>query len=189
MFYFFFSFGSDSFKPKPNNCEISDRRMLQTQLLTSPNWKKNGQRKAKKEAAVRGSGVPLWVQEISGSDDGLDQGFGPYGLLRRRLGAGVRLPALLVPHGFNVAAAPHATTRDLVILPVARVTPPIILRHLRWHRKGSGRWATSSAAGPVSESDPQQKPSQLLPLIWGITLVLQILPSGTATFKNRLITC
>lgn len=96
----------------------------------------------KEEAAVRGGAVPLWVQEISGSDDGLDQGFGPYRLLRRRLGAGVRLPALLVPHGFNVAAAPHATTRDLVILPVARVTPPIILRHLRRQRKGWGWWAT-----------------------------------------------
>lgn len=83
-----------------------------------------------------GCAVPLGVQELPGSDDGFDQGFGPHRLLRRRLGAGVRLPALLVPHGFNVAAAPHAPARDLVILPVARVTPPIVLRHLRWHRKG-----------------------------------------------------
>lgn len=161
---------------------------------TSPDSAKlerNGKRKTKKEAAVRGCDVPLWVQELSGSDDGLNQGFGPYGLLRRRLGAGVRLPALLVPHGFNVAAAPHATARDLVILPVAGVTPPIILRHLRWHRKDSGWWAPSPAAGPVPETDPQQKPGQLLPLTWGITLVavLQILPCGAATFNNCLITC
>lgn len=75
--------------------------------------------------------VPLCVQQFSGSDDTLDQGVRPHRLLRRRLGAGVRVPALLVPHGFDVAAAPHPATRDLVILPVPRVTAPVVLRHLR----------------------------------------------------------
>lgn len=74
--------------------------------------------------------VPLRVQQVPGSDDGLDQGVGPHRPLRRRLGAGVRLPALLVPHGFDVAAAPHPTTRDLIVFPAAGVTPPLILGHL-----------------------------------------------------------
>lgn len=115
-----------------------------------------------KEVTVRGCDVPLWVQEISGSDDRLDQGAGPHRLLRRRLGAGVRLSALLVPHGFNVAAAPHSTARDLVILPIARVTPPIILRHLRWHRKGSGSSASVSERSCLWK-DPQQTAVKHLP--------------------------
>lgn len=81
--------------------------------------------------------LPLGVQQVPGSDDGLDQGVRPHRLLGRRLGAGVRLSAVLVSHGFHVAAAPHPTTGDLVILPVTGVTPPVILWHLgvtRTHR-------------------------------------------------------
>lgn len=74
--------------------------------------------------------VPLCVQQVSGSDDTLDQSVRPHRLLRRRLGAGVRVAALLVAHGFHVAAAPHAATWDLVILAVARVATPVVLRHL-----------------------------------------------------------
>ena len=96
-----------------------------------------------KEVAVRGHDVPLRVQEISGSDDGLDQGVGPHRLLRRRLGAGV-------PHGFNIAAAPHSTAWDLVILAIARVTPPIILRHLRGYRKSLRE--ILSLKGPTADS-------------------------------------
>lgn len=74
--------------------------------------------------------VPLSVQQVSGSDDALDQRVGPHRLLRRRLGAGVRVPALLVPHGLDVAAAPHPATGDLVVLAVPRVAAPLVLRHL-----------------------------------------------------------
>lgn len=81
--------------------------------------------------------LPLGVQQVPGPDDGLDQGVWPDRLLRRGLGAGVRLSALLVPHGFNVAAAPHPTTRDFIILPTAGVTSPLILGHLG----GTGRAA------------------------------------------------
>lgn len=81
--------------------------------------------------------LPLGVQQVPGSDDGVDQGVRPHRLLGRRLGAGVRLTAVLVSHGFHVAAAPHPTAGDLVILPVTGVTPPVILWHLgvtRTHR-------------------------------------------------------
>lgn len=78
--------------------------------------------------------LPLRVQQVPRSDDGLDQGVGPHCLLRRRLGAGVRLAALLIPHGFDVAAAPHPPTGDLIVLAVAGVTPPVILGHLGGNR-------------------------------------------------------
>ena len=84
--------------------------------------------------------LPVGVQQFPGSDDGFDQGVGPHHLLRRCLGAGVRLSALLVPHGFNIAAAPHPTTRDLIILPAARVTSPVILGHLSGMGKVNSQW-------------------------------------------------
>lgn len=74
--------------------------------------------------------VPLRVQQLPGSDDGLHHGVGSHRLLGRGFGAGVGLSALLVAHGFDVAAAPHPTARDLVVLLVARVTPPVVLGHL-----------------------------------------------------------
>lgn len=74
--------------------------------------------------------LPLGVQRVPGSHDGLDQGVRPDQLLRRGLGAGVRLSALLIPHGFDVAAAPHPTARNLIILPAAGVAPPLVLGNL-----------------------------------------------------------
>lgn len=82
-------------------------------------------------AAAAAAAVPLCVQQLSGSEDALDQGVRPHRLLRRRLGAGVRVPALLVPHGLHVAAAPHPPAGDLVVLAVPRVAAPVVLRHLR----------------------------------------------------------
>lgn len=49
----------------------------------------------------------------------------------RCLGAAVRVSALLIPHGFDVAAAPHPAAGDLPILAPSGVTPPVILRHLQ----------------------------------------------------------
>lgn len=76
--------------------------------------------------------LPLGVGELP-LQDGLDEGVGAGTLLRRGLGAGVGLAALLVAHGFDVAAAAHPPAWDLVVLAVAAgVTTPLILRHLRW---------------------------------------------------------
>lgn len=53
--------------------------------------------------------------------------------LRWGFGAAVRVAAVFLCHGLDVAAAAHPPARDLVVLPQRREPAPVILRHLwRW---------------------------------------------------------
>lgn len=76
--------------------------------------------------------------------DRLDQGVWPDRLHGGGLGTGVRLSTLLITHGFDVTAAPHPPTGDLIVLTSPWVTTPLILRYLGegdkegFREKGSG---------------------------------------------------
>lgn len=60
-----------------------------------------------------------------------DKCIGPYSLLWGGLDAGVRVTAVIVhlPHSFDIAAAAHPPTGDLLVL-LSRVSAPIILGYL-----------------------------------------------------------
>lgn len=76
-----------------------------------------------------GGGLRLQLSQRPGSD-GLEQRLRPEGHLGGCLGAGVRLPALLVAHGLDVAATPHPPAGDLLILAPRGVPSPLVLGHL-----------------------------------------------------------
>lgn len=60
-----------------------------------------------------------------------DECIGPYSLLWGGLDAGVRVPAVIVhlPHSFDIAAAAHPPTGDLLVL-LSWVPAPVILGYL-----------------------------------------------------------
>lgn len=66
--------------------------------------------------------------------DGLQQRLRPEGHRWGCFGAGVWLPALLVTHGFYVAAAPHPAAGYLLLFATCGVRTPIVLRHLGKNR-------------------------------------------------------
>lgn len=66
--------------------------------------------------------------------DGLEQGLWPERHLGGHFGAGVRLPAFLVTHGFDVTATPRPSAGNFLVFAPRGVPSPLVLGHLGENR-------------------------------------------------------
>lgn len=80
--------------------------------------------------------------------DGCEQGLWPEGQLGGCLGAGVRVPAVLIAHGFDVAPAPHPPAGDLVVSAPCGAPSPLVLGHLGRAHRASGPQLPPGDAAP-----------------------------------------
>lgn len=87
----------------------------------------------------------------------------PRGRPGRYFGAGVRVGAVLVAHGLDVAAAAHPPAGDLPVLAHRRVPAPLILRHLGQEASVGARDATSQPEpGVRAQPEPRVRVEPLL---------------------------
>lgn len=117
--------------------------------------------------------------------DGCEQGLWPEGQLGGCLGAGVRVPAVLIAHGFDVAPAPHPPAGDLVVSAPRGAPSPLVLGHLGRAHRASGPQLPPGDAAP--EDTARHRHSALN--ITRFFMVRHSVPKRTFTYNHCFSSC
>lgn len=103
--------------------------------------------------------------------DGCEQGLRPEGQLGGRLGAGVRVPAVLIAHGFDVAPAPHPPAGDLVVSAPQGAPSPLVLGHLGRAHRASGPQLPPGATAPKDTARHRHSAPTSHASSWSVTQI------------------